>query len=435
MGDYRVYPKRINGEVKIPPSKSMAHRAVICAALSDGLCKVRNIDYSDDIIATIEAMKALGAVITKKDEYLEVIGIKSSDNKINNSISSERIIDCNESGSTLRFLVPIASLFEGVNRFVGRGNLGKRPLDTYYKIFDDQKIKYSYKEGILDLKTEGKLKSGEFKVKGNISSQFITGLLFTLPLLDGDSKITITTEMESKGYVDLTLSAIKDFGVEIINNNYEEFIIKGNQTYNSRDYRVEGDYSQAAFFLCADAISNEVVVNDLKLDSLQGDKEVIDILERMGVKIESKDNGIIGMPNGQLNSTIIDGSQCPDIIPVVSLVAALGKGTTEVINAGRLRIKECDRLAAVASELNKLGAKITEKEDGLIIEGVSKLKGGCSVWSHKDHRIAMTLAIASTVCEEPIVIRDYECVSKSYPEFWNDFKNVGGVFDEWNLGE
>lgn len=435
MGDYRVYPKRINGEVKIPPSKSMAHRAVICAALSDGLCKVRNIDYSDDIIATIEAMKALGAVITKKDEYLEVIGIKSSDNKINNSISSERIIDCNESGSTLRFLVPIASLFEGVNRFVGRGNLGKRPLDTYYKIFDDQKIKYSYKEGILDLKTEGKLKSGEFKVKGNISSQFITGLLFTLPLLDGDSKITITTEMESKGYVDLTLSAIKDFGVEIINNNYEEFIIKGNQTYNSRDYRVEGDYSQAAFFLCADAISNEVVVNDLKLDSLQGDKEVIDILERMGVKIENKDNGIIGMANSQLNSTIIDGSQCPDIIPVVSLVAALGKGTTEVINAGRLRIKECDRLAAVASELNKLGAKITEKEDGLIIEGVSKLKGGCSVWSHKDHRIAMTLAIASTVCEEPIVIRDYECVSKSYPEFWNDFKNVGGVFDEWNLGE
>lgn len=435
MGDYRVYPKRINGEVKIPPSKSMAHRAVICAALSDGLCKVRNIDYSDDIIATIEAMKALGAVITKKDEYLEVIGIKSSDNKINNSISSERIIDCNESGSTLRFLVPIASLFEGVNRFVGRGNLGKRPLDTYYKIFDDQKIKYSYKEGILDLKTEGKLKSGEFKVKGNISSQFITGLLFTLPLLDGDSKITITTEMESKGYVDLTLSAIKDFGVEIINNNYEEFIIKGNQTYNSRDYRVEGDYSQAAFFLCADAISNEVVVNDLKLDSLQGDKEVIDILERMGVKIENKDNGIIGMANSQLNSTIIDGSQCPDIIPVVSLVAALGKGTTEVINAGRLRIKECDRLAAVASELNKLGAKITEKEDGLIIEGVSKLKGGCSVWSHKDHRIAMTLAIASTVCEEPIVIRDYECVSKSYPEFWNDFKNVGGVFDEWNLGK
>ncbi|WP_321833140.1 3-phosphoshikimate 1-carboxyvinyltransferase [Clostridium butyricum] len=435
MGDYKVYPKKLKGEVKIPPSKSMAHRAVICAALSDGTCKVSNIDFSDDIIATVEAMKSLGAVIEKKDDYLEVIGIKSPQNKLNNSTNDERIIDCNESGSTLRFLVPIAALFEGVNKFVGRGNLGKRPLDTYYEIFDNQGIKYSYKEGILDLKTEGKLKCGEFKVKGNISSQFITGLLFTLPLLDGDSKIIITTELESKGYIDLTLSAMRDFGIEIINNNYEEFVIKGNQNYKSIDYRVEGDYSQAAFFLCADAVLNEVVVNDLNLKSLQGDKEVIDILERMGVNIKENGEGIIGTVDKKLKSTIIDGSQCPDIIPVVSLAASLCDGTTEVINAGRLRIKECDRLAAVTSELNKLGAKITEKEDGLIIEGVSKLKGGCTVWSHKDHRIAMTLAIASTICEEPIIIKDYECVTKSYPEFWNDFISLGGALDEWNVGK
>lgn len=435
MGDYKVYPKKLKGEVKIPPSKSMAHRAVICAALSDGTCKVSNIDFSDDIIATVEAMKSLGAVIEKKDDYLEVIGIKSPQNKLNNSTNDERIIDCNESGSTLRFLVPIAALFEGVNKFVGRGNLGKRPLDTYYEIFDNQGIKYSYKEGILDLKTEGKLKCGEFKVKGNISSQFITGLLFTLPLLDGDSKIIITTELESKGYIDLTLSAMRDFGIEIINNNYEEFIIKGNQNYKSMDYRVEGDYSQAAFFLCADAVLNKVVVNDLNLNSLQGDKEVIDILERMGVNIKENGKGIIGTVDKKLKSTIIDGSQCPDIIPVVSLAASLCDGTTEVINAGRLRIKECDRLAAVTSELNKLGAKITEKEDGLIIEGVSKLKGGCTVWSHKDHRIAMTLAIASTICEEPIIIKDYECVTKSYPEFWNDFISLGGALDEWNVGK
>jgi 3-phosphoshikimate 1-carboxyvinyltransferase len=413
----------------------MAHRAVICAALGDGISKVTNIDYSDDIIATIDAMSSLGAKITRKEEHLEVYGIKSPENIKANELKSERIIDCNESGSTLRFLVPIAALFEGVNRFVGRGNLGKRPLDTFYNIFDEQGIKYSYKEGILDLKTEGKLKAGEFKVKGNISSQFITGLLFTLPLVDGDSKIIITTELESKGYIDLTLSAMKDFGIEIINNNYEEFIIKGNQTYKSRDYRVEGDYSQSAFFFCADAISNNVVLDDLKLDSLQGDKEVIDILERMGVKIANKNNGLIGTVEGSLKATVIDGSQCPDIIPVVSLAAALGFGTTEVINAGRLRIKECDRLAAVTSELNKLGAKITEKEDGLIIEGVKELKGGVEVWSHKDHRIAMTLAIASTVCNEPIVLKDYECVSKSYPQFWEDFKNLGGVFDEWNVGE
>lgn len=435
MGNLKIYPGKLSGEVKIPPSKSMAHRAVICAALGDGVSKVTNIDYSDDIIATIEAMSALGAKITKKEDYLEVYGINSPENIKANSVKSERTIDCNESGSTLRFLVPIAALFDGVNRFVGRGNLGKRPLDTYYKIFDEQGIKYSYKDGILDLKTEGKLKVGEFKMEGNISSQFITGLLFTLPLLDGDSKIVITTEMESKGYIDLTLRAIKDFGVEIINNNYEEFIIKGNQIYNSIDYRVEGDYSQAAFFFCADALSSNIVLNDLKLHSLQGDKEVIDILQRMGLKLNNKDNGLIGSASLGLKSTIIDGSQCPDIIPVVSLVAALSEGTTEIINAGRLRIKECDRLAAVTSELNKLGAKIIEKEEGLIIEGVKKLKGNVEVWSHKDHRIAMTMAIASTMCKEPIILKDYECVSKSYPQFWDDFKNLGGVFDEWNVGE
>lgn len=435
MGNLKIYPGKLSGEVKIPPSKSMAHRAVICAALGDGVSKVTNIDYSDDIIATIEAMRALGAKITKKEDYLEVYGVKSPENIEANSVKEQRTIDCNESGSTLRFLVPIAALFDGVNRFVGRGNLGKRPLDTYYKIFDEQGIKYSYKDGMLDLKTEGKLKAGEFKMEGNISSQFITGLLFTLPLLDGDSKIVITTEMESKGYIDLTLRAIKDFGVEIINNNYEEFIIKGNQIYKSIDYRVEGDYSQAAFFFCADALSSNIVLNDLKLDSLQGDKEVIDILQRMGLKLNNKDDGLIGSASLGLKSTIIDGSQCPDIIPVVSLVAALSEGTTEIINAGRLRIKECDRLAAVTSELNKLGAKVIEKEEGLIIEGVKELKGNVEVWSHKDHRIAMTMAIASTMCKEPIILKDYECVSKSYPQFWDDFKNLGGVFDEWNVGE
>ncbi|HCW54662.1 MAG TPA: 3-phosphoshikimate 1-carboxyvinyltransferase [Clostridium sp.] len=435
MGDYKVYPAKLNGDIKIPPSKSMAHRAVICASLSDGISRLTNIDYSDDIIATIKAMESLGAVIVKKEDYLEVIGINSKDNKVKCNIENERLIDCNESGSTLRFLVPIAALFDGENRFIGRGNLGKRPLDTYYNIFDEQGIKYSYKEGILDLKTEGKLKAGEFKVKGNISSQFITGLLFTLPLLDGDSKIVITTEMESKGYIDLTLSAIKDFGVEIINNDYKEFIVKGNQNYKSRDYKVEGDYSQAAFFLCADALGNEITANDLKLDSLQGDKEVIDILERIGIKFERKNSGIIGKADNGLKATVIDGSQCPDIIPVVSLVASLCEGTTEIINAERLRIKECDRLVAVTSELNKLGANIKEKQDGLIIKGVKHLKGGAEVWSHKDHRIAMTLAIAATVCEEPVVIKDYECVSKSYPEFWNDYKSLGGKFNEWNVGK
>lgn len=431
MADLKINPSKLKGEVKIPPSKSMAHRAIICAALSDGLCIIENIDYSDDIIATIDAMNSLGAKIVKHKDHIKVIGVYGSDEKAQET----RVIDCNESGSTLRFLIPIALVFEGVTRFIGRGNLGKRPLDTYYNIFDEQNIEYQYKEGELDLLISGMLKSGEFKVRGDISSQFITGLLFALPLIDGDSKIVITTEFESKGYIDLTLSAMKDFGIEIINNDYKEFIIKGNQSYIARDYRVEGDYSQGAFFLVADALKSDVNILDLKEDSLQGDREVIDVLERMGMKIERDNNSISGMIDGQLKSTVIDGSQCPDIIPILALAASLSDGKTEIINAERLRIKECDRLSAVTSELNKLGAKIEEKQDGLVIEGVKSFKGNVEVWSHKDHRIAMTLAIASTMCDEEIILKDYECVSKSYPNFFDDFKQLGGTFNECSLGK
>lgn len=431
MADLKIYPSELKGEVKIPPSKSMAHRAIICAALSEGLCIIENIDYSDDIIATIDAMNSLGAKIVKHKDYIEVIGAYGSDEKAKET----RVIDCNESGSTLRFLVPISLLFKGSSNFIGRGNLGKRPLTTYYNIFERQGIQYSYEEGNLNLVINGELKAGTFEVEGNVSSQFITGLLFTLPLLKEDSKIIITTEMESKGYIDLTLKAMSDFGVEIINNNYREFIIKGNQKYNVRNYRVEGDYSQAAFFLCADSLGNDVLCKDLDLNSLQGDKEVIDILERMNVVFNANDIGVKGIANGELTITVIDGSQCPDIIPVLTAVASLTNGTTEIINAGRLRIKECDRLSAVTSELNKLGAKIIEKEDGLVITGVEKLQGGVEVWSHKDHRIAMTLAIASTRCEKPIVINDYECVAKSYPNFFEDFKALGGNIHEWNVGK
>ena len=428
MADLKLGNMTLMGNVKVPPSKSMAHRAIICASLSKGISKIENIDFSDDIIATMEAMKALGAKIYQ----IEVHGINH--NEVNKEL---KIIDCNESGSTLRFLVPISLLIPGKKKFIGRGNLGKRPLNTFYEIFEQDNIGYSFEEGVLNLQIEGTLKGGEYYLAGNISSQFITGLLFTLPLINRDSKIVITTEMESKGYIDLTLSALRDFGIEIINNDYKEFIIKGNQEYKARNYKVEGDYSQAAFFLTANAIGNKVEIDDVLANSAQGDKEAIDILSRMGMTVQwnKSKNGIIPAENNDLKATIIDGSQCPDIIPVLSVAAALAKGTTKIIKAGRLRIKECDRLKAVASELTKLGAKIEEKEDGLIIEGVESLKGGVEVWSWKDHRIAMTLAIAATRCKEPIVLKDYECISKSYPSFFNDYRRLGGIASEWNVGE
>ena len=238
--------------------------------------------------------------------------------------------------------------------------------------------------------------------------------------------------MESKSYVDLTLQVMKDFGIEIINNNYEEFIIKGNQKYIGRDYKVEGDYSQGAFFLCADGMGNEVICEDLNLNSLQGDKEIIDILEKMNVNINSECDKIQGITKGFLKGTYIDGSQCPDIIPVLTCLAALSKGRTEIVNVGRLRIKECDRLSAITTELNKLGAKVIEKEDSIIVDGVESLEGNVEVWSHKDHRIAMSLAITSSKCKNPIVIKDYDCVSKSYPKFFEDFKKIGGNIEKCN---
>lgn len=430
MQDIKVENSKLKGIVKVPPSKSMAHRAIICAALGSGVSIIENIDYSDDINATIDGMIALGAYIKKAGDRLTITGAFNKENKRN----AVRTIDCNESGSTLRFLVPVSLLFDGMTKFVGRGNLGKRPLDTYYNIFKNQGISYSTVDGKLSLKIKGLLSSGEFTLPGNISSQFITGLLFTLPLLEGDSKIIISTELESKGYIDLTLSCMRDFGISIENNDYKEFVIKGNQGYVSRNYRVEGDYSQGAFYLCADALGSEVEIKDLRLDSLQGDKEVIEILERMGAKFNYGANLSCKNQN-ELVSTLIDGSQCPDIIPVISLVAALSKGRTEIINAGRLRIKECDRLRAIVTELNKLGAKIEEKEEGLVIHGVQELEGGVEVWSWKDHRIAMTLAIAATRCKKPIIIKDYDCVAKSYPRFFEDYKMLGGDIDEWSMGE
>ena len=421
-----INPKKIHGSINIPPSKSMAHRAIICAALCKGKSTISNIEYSDDIIATINAMRNLGARIDTDGDKLFIDGTEMYS-------KNGGVIDCNESGSTLRFLVPISIAKNNEIKFIGKGNLGKRPLNIYYDIFNKQGIEYSYTKDVLNLDIKGELKGGIFEIPGDISSQFISGLLFTLPILKEDSKIIIKNNLESKGYIDLTLSMLRKYGIEIVNNDYKEFIIKGNQEYKTYDYRVEGDYSQAAFYLCADAIGNNVVSMDLDEDSLQGDKEIIDILRRMNCNILNKDNGIKVECN-DLKSTIIDASQCPDVIPVLTVVAALSEGETKILNAIRLRIKECDRLHAITSELNKLGANITELEDSMIIQGVKEFNGG-EVDSFDDHRIAMALAIASTRCKEKVIIKNPKCVSKSYPSFWEDFKMLGGECSEWNLGQ
>lgn len=421
-----INPTKLSGNITVPPSKSDCHRAIICASLSEGISEIENITFSEDIEATCEAMKHLGINIAKFKDGLIVKG----ENKLS---VKETVIHCRQSGSTLRFLIPLAATLGEKVTFEGTGKLVERPLNPYYDIFNSQKLQYKNQDGKLPLTINGVLKPGEYKVKGNISSQFISGLLFALPLLDGDSKIVITTELESKPYVDMTLDILNKFSIKVENKNYKEFVIKGNQKYKSCNHRVEGDFSQAAFLLTIGILGNGIKCRGLNVESLQGDKIILDILRSMGAQIVEKEEDIEVLPS-KTHGTIIDASQCPDLVPVLAALAAVSEGTTEIINAARLRIKESDRLAAISSELNKIGADVEEKEDGLIIRGKESLRGG-AVYSWNDHRIAMALASVSSKCTEPLIIEDSNCVKKSYPEFWQHFKKLGGNIDEWSVGE
>lgn len=277
---------------------------------------------------------------------------------------------------------------------------------------------------------QGPLRPGHFTLPGDVSSQFISGLLFVLPLLPGDSTLEITGKLESQSYIALTLSALKKYGITIEHTDFRTYQIPGNQQYQPRTGAVEGDYSQAAFWLTAGMLGRSIGLLGMEPDSLQGDKAIIPILQRMGGQVVFEGDTLMSRPATSIGTTI-DAADCPDIIPVLTVAAALSQGHTEIIHAERLRLKECDRLKAMTTELNKLGARITEKPDGLSIDGVEELNGGIvDCWN--DHRIAMSLAVASIQCREPLTLVGAECVAKSYPEFWQDFKTLGGQYEQCN---
>lgn len=417
-----IRPKKLSGIIDVVPSKSYSHRAIIAASLAEGESVIRNVLFSNDINRTIECCEAFGARIQKFENYLIING----SGKINRTKS---VVNVGESGSTIRFMIPIMLVNSSEMEFVGENNLNKRPLDAYYNIFDLQGIKYSHPEGFsMPLKTNGGLKSGIYELPGDVSSQYITGLLFALPLLDGNSKIVVTTNLESKAYVDLTLDILSKFGIKIINHNYQTFEILGNQKYMPNNYTIEGDFSQAAFFLSMGVLGNDVSLRCMNLDSLQGDKKIIEDIKALGGKVICENEVIKAIPS-KLKGNVIDFSQSPDLGPVLSVLASLALGNTTFINASRLRIKECDRITCVKEELNKLGACVSESIDEMYFTGVNNLTGSLELFAHNDHRIAMSLAVASTVCDSLIMIDGAECVKKSYPHFWDDFKKLGGDFD------
>lgn len=411
----KIYPSKCSGEIKIPSSKSMGHRAIICASLANGKSIISNLDYSDDILATIDGMKKLGANIQCEKDRLIIEGIENFDSLKDN------IIDCNESGSTLRFFIPIFSLTGEKISFIGKNRLLKRPQKIYEKIFKEQNLYYFQDEDKIEI--EGKIKAKEYFIDGNISSQFISGLLFTLPLLEENSIININPPFESASYIDLTMEVLKEFGITINKVTPLRFEIQGGQKYITKDYKVEGDFSQLAFFAVLGALNNNLKCIGVNLNSKQGDKSIIDILKKSGVKIEEIEEGYL-IHKGKIKDCEIDLGDCPDLGPILNVLAMYGEGEFKIFNAGRLRLKESDRISAMEEELKKLEVEIETTEDEIKILGKKNYLGNIEVFGHKDHRIVMSLAIVGTILEKPIIIDGAEAVEKSYPKFFQDLESL-----------
>ncbi|MCH5203408.1 MAG: 3-phosphoshikimate 1-carboxyvinyltransferase [Oscillospiraceae bacterium] len=403
--DIKITPNILRGSVVVPPSKSVAHRMIIAAALAKGKSEISNLSPSVDIKATIGCMKALGAEIEYDGNMAVIEGIKN--------VPDKAVLDCCESGSTLRFLIPVAAAL-GVNaEFQGRGKLPERPITPFINEFPNHNVSFDFLGNTnLPCKIQGKLSGGKFEIDGGISSQFITGLLFALPLLSEDSEILLTSPLQSKPYVDITRGVLHDFGCEISESN-NGYYVRGSQRFKPFSGAVEGDFSQAAFFYVANALGSAIEICGLNERSLQGDKAIVEICKNAA--------------NG--NAFEIDCSDIPDLVPIMSVLACFCNGTSRITNAGRLRIKECDRLAAMESCLNKIGGKVKSTADMLEIEGVGAFKGG-EVECFNDHRIAMSMAIAASRCENPLIIRGAECVAKSYPDFFEVYRELGGEFEE-----
>ena len=417
----KIYPAQItSGNILIPPSKSLAHRAIICACLARGKSIISNIDYSVDIRATIEGMRHLGADIQENGNTLFIDGTHTFQYDNN-------VVDCHESGSTLRFFLPLFSLTGKRATFSGSKRLIERPQNVYEMLFQEQGI--DFVRAYPNITIDGRLKPGELTLKGNVSSQFITGLLFALPLLEADSKIHIEPPFESRSYVDLTIQMLKRFQIIVEYEDAYTLAIKGNQQYQPTDVLVEGDYSQLVFWASLGVLNHSVETHGLDLHSLQGDKKTIDIFQSMNAGIKVLDDGYQFCP-GTLNGTVIDLNDCPDLGPMLFALATQANGKTTFQNAGRLRIKESDRIEAMETELKKLGCSISSTFDTVTITGPVKLQGNVTLHGHNDHRIVMALSILATIVDEPITIDDAQAISKSYPGFFKDLASCG-IFIEF----
>jgi len=424
----RITPSSVAGGTLAPPSKSYTHRAVILASLATGETKIENPLISDDTLHTIDACCSLGADIAPDGNRLRITG---TGGQIRVAPGRERIFVGN-SGSTIRMVAPLAALASTRVIFDGDSRLRQRPMGDLLSALEGlgAKARSLNNNGCPPIEIQGgKFSGGEVTTSGQISSQHISGLLMIAPYIKEETRIKIAEGLRSRPYIDITLDAMRAFGAEAINKDYEEFLVKGGQLYKAGHYRIEGDYSSAAYFLAAGAIGGRsVTVNNLKADSVQGDRYLLNILSEMGCSIDYQEEQIKISRNKELTGVTIDMGDYPDLVQTVAAVAAYAQGKTEITNIGHLRFKETDRLKLTAVELVRMGIKVDITDDTMVVYG-GKPKGA-ETSAHNDHRLAMSLAIAALFAEGNSVINGSEAVTKSYPRFFADLVKLGAKIEE-----
>lgn len=412
---------RLHGVVSAPPSKAYTHRMLIASLFSKGTSKISCPLISDDTKATLQAIEAFGAKTEMKKESLEIQGLEVFK-------TPAHPVDCGESGSTLRFMIPVAALASGTSRFLFGASFERRPIGPLLKSLKQLGVESTLQHtdnGSSVMVYGGGIKGGKTSIRGDISSQFISGLLFACPRAKEDTEISITTVLESKSYVQMTMETLAKHGIETeATADFSRLLIPSNQNYLPVDQEVPGDFSSAAFLLAAAVItSSRVTMKNLIYQTMQGDKEIVKILRRMGSTINAGGK-FVEVVGGELSAVDIDAADIPDLVPVCTVLACYAKGTSKIYNAKRLRYKESDRLAALHSELKKMGANIVMKEDSLTIKGPCAMHGA-TVDPHNDHRIAMACTVAALGARGKTKIQNSECINKSYPQFFNDLRSLG----------
>ena len=406
----KIKPKKLSGTVSAIPSKSEAHRLLICAALADGDTVLEMDRTSEDIEATARCLRALGAGIERGEKTMTV----------SPAVHPEEapLLDCGERGSTFRFVLPVAAAVTNKAAFTGRGRLPQRPISDLMDTMKEHSVAFS--ADMLPFSIEGKMQPGRFELPGNVSSQYITGLLLAMPMLEGDSEIRLTVPLESGSYVDITVEAMKAFGVNVEG----QWKVNGGQPYHSPGrIKVGGDWSNSAFFLCAGAVGNEMTVTGLNSNSAQGDRAVVEILRRFGANVTENEDAVT-VSSGKLKGIDIDATDIPDLLPVLSVVATFAEGETRFFNAQRLKLKESDRLASTAELLESLGGKAVWDGEVFTVYGGGLTGGEVKGWG--DHRIVMSAAIAAIGCSDTVTVTGAEAVNKSYPAFFEDYNMLGG---------